>query len=97
MSNSLFLALNGAVVVLFAGSLYGSTVSLKELLAAFLITFAVYGLNMVTDSKEDAINRTEGNFNRTRTFLFPAIAAMIVSLSIGVSIGVFAVAILATP
>ena len=97
MSNSIFLAFNGALVVVFASALYGIPVSFNVLLAAFLATFSVYCLNMVTDSKEDAINRSSGGSNRTLFFLVPSVASLIISLAIGLSIGVFALAILLAP
>ncbi len=97
MSNSLFLALNGAVVVVLASSLYETVVSFKVLLAAFLVTFSVYSLNMVTDRKEDEINRADGSFNKTWCFLIPSVISMIISLLIASTIGALALTILAIP
>ena len=97
MSNSLFLALNGAVVVVLAGCLYGTVISSNVLVAAFLATFSVYSLNMVTDKKEDEVNRADDSFDKTWCFLVPSIIAMIISLAVGVTLGFFALTILAVP
>lgn len=96
-SNSIFLALNGAVVFVFASLLYETPISLWLLLASFLITFAVYGLNMVTDSKEDAINRSQTEARHTKFFLVFSIVSMISSLAIGILNGVYAFIVLLTP
>jgi 4-hydroxybenzoate polyprenyltransferase len=97
MSNSIFLALNGALVIVLACFLYGVAISFKLLLAAFLATFSVYCLNMVTDSKEDAINRSARKPKKTRILVAASAVAMIMSLAIGFSTSVSAMLILAAP
>jgi 4-hydroxybenzoate polyprenyltransferase len=97
MSNSVFLGLNGALVVVFAGFLYGTQISPTILLAAFLATFSVYSLNMVTDTKEDVINRSENAPKKTSRYLVVSVAAMIASLAIGFTVSVSALLILAAP
>jgi 4-hydroxybenzoate polyprenyltransferase len=83
-SNSIYLALNGASVFVFASLLYGTEISLSLLLASFLITFAVYSLNIVTDSKEDAINRAQTHPKRAKCYLVLSVLSMITSLTIGI-------------
>ncbi|MCZ7401952.1 MAG: UbiA family prenyltransferase [Candidatus Methanoperedens sp.] len=58
ISTSLFLAINGSMLVIFSGFLYNIFVFNTAILT-FLITFGIYGLNKLTDMKEDAINRPE--------------------------------------
>jgi 4-hydroxybenzoate polyprenyltransferase len=97
MSNSIFLALNGSLVVVFASLLYGTEIPFKLVLAAFLATFSVYCLNMVTDKKEDIINRSETVPKKNHYHIVASAAAMFVSLVIGISISFSAVLILAAP
>ena len=83
ISNSLFLALNGSMVVVFAYFLYGIEIAPILLLLAFLTTFSMYGLNKATDNAEDAINRPETVSRDKAHYLVPSIAAMLVSLALG--------------
>jgi len=96
-SNSIFLALNGALVVVFADFLYGDQIPVELLIAAFLTTFSVYGVNKITDRREDEINRPESKSTGTMFYLAPSIAAMFASLAIGITVGVSAFLILAMP
>ena len=96
-SSSIFLAFNGALVVVFADLLYGDQIPVELLLAAFLATFSVYGLNKVTDRREDEINKPENKSRGTMYYLVPSIVAMLVSLAIGVTVGALALLILALP
>lgn len=84
MSNSLFLALNGALVVVFASLLYGcfSVIHHELFLAAFLVTFAVYCLNNITDTKEDAINRPGSLSKKRIRYLTASAVAMTASIVI---------------
>jgi len=97
MSNSIFLALNGALVIVFASFLYGTEISFKLLLAAFLATFSVYCLNMVTDKKEDAINRSENSPKNIHYYVVASSVAMFASLAIGITVSVEALLILVAP
>jgi 4-hydroxybenzoate polyprenyltransferase len=97
MSNSIFLALNGALVVVFACFLYGTEISFNLVLAAFLATFSVYCLNMVTDKKEDLINRSETAPKKIRYCIVASAAAMFVSMALGISISFSALLILVFP
>ena len=96
-SNSIFLALNGALVFVFASLLYGTEISLSLLLASFLITFAVYSLNIVTDSKEDSINRTQTHPKKAKCYLVLSILSMITSLTIGIMDNLSAFFVLTIP
>lgn len=58
VSTSLLLALSGSFKVLFSDLLI-NTFSIATAILTFLITFSIYGLNKLTDLKEDAINVPE--------------------------------------
>jgi len=58
ISTSIFLAISGSLKVIFSCLLYNIFV-LNTAILTFLITFGIYGLNKLTDMKEDAINRPE--------------------------------------
>ncbi len=58
ISTSLFLAINGSFKVFFSGLLYNMFASTMVVIT-FLTTFTTYGLNRLTDLKEDSINAPE--------------------------------------
>jgi 4-hydroxybenzoate polyprenyltransferase len=58
ISTSLFLAINGSFKVFFSGLLF-NTFALNIVIITFLTTFSTYGLNKLTDLKEDLINTPE--------------------------------------
>ncbi len=97
VSTSLLLSLDGALIVIFGSFLYGTPVNYQLTIASFLAVFSVYNLNKATDKREDSINRPETASKSTSYYIVPSIAAMIVSLFLGVLNGVFAVLILGTP
>lgn len=99
ISNSLFLALNGALVVVFASLLYGCFSAIKHelLLAAFLITFSVYCLNNVTDTKEDAINRPRRLSKKRMHYIVASATAMTISIVLGLLNGLLSLLIISLP
>ena len=96
-SSSIFLALNGALVVYFANILYNDQISSTIYFAAFLSTYAVYNLNKISDSKEDAINRPDSKTKGPLYHAIPSIAAIFPSLAIGIATGPLTLLILAVP
>lgn len=80
ISTSLFLALSGALKVVFSGLLYNVFI-LNSAILTFFTTFGIYGLNKLTDIKEDAINSPERAriINKIEPFLkfFVAISFML--------------------
>jgi 4-hydroxybenzoate polyprenyltransferase len=96
-SNSVFLALNGAFVFVFASFLYEVEISLPLLFAAFLITLSVYSLNMATDSKEDAINRSQASPKKTKIYLALSLISMVASIIIGIQNGAYTLLVLISP
>ena len=97
ISYSLLLSLDGALIVIFGSLLYGIPINYQLTIASFLAVFSVYNLNKATDKKEDSINLPETASKSTSYYIVLSIAAMIVSLFLGVLNGVFSVLILSTP
>ncbi|MCK4732824.1 MAG: UbiA family prenyltransferase, partial [Methanophagales archaeon] len=58
---TIFLAINAALLAYFSFLLYNISCDLNLLLAAFFVTFTVYGLNKLTDIEEDSINLPEAD------------------------------------
>lgn len=97
VSSSLFLSFNSVLLLYFSFCLYQIPPSPTILTASFLSTFAVYGLNKVTDTIEDSINKPHEKRNNRSRFLIPSIASYILSLLIGATEGPIVFAILLTP
>ena len=55
-SSSVFIAINGMLVVVFSSYLYSIEIKYEILGMAFLVTFLAYYLNKITDKVEDSIN-----------------------------------------
>lgn len=96
-SNSLLLALDGPLVVLFGYMLYGLEVNITILAASFFGVFSIYTLNKVTDKKEDRINRPDRSLRSTKRYVAASIVTMILSLALGAMVSYFALIILLTP
>src|SRR5665647_2007636 len=96
-STSIFLALNGSLVVVFGDFLYGIQNNPEVLLVAFLAVFSVYNLNKATDKKEDSVNKPETASRSAIYYVAPSVATMIFSLGIGASINLFAFFTIITP
>jgi len=97
VSTSLLLALNGVTVVVFGFFLEGITFVPSLLLAAFLVTFAVYGLNKFTDRTEDLINRPETSAKSSGYFLVFSILALLAGFLIGLLDGILPFFVLCAP
>ena len=96
-SNSLLLALDGPLIVIFGDLLYEVEINPEILIAAFLTVFSVYNLNKVTDVVEDSINRPEITSRYSDYYVVSSMITMVAGLSIGAFIGYFAFSILLTP
>ena len=57
--SSIFIAIIGFLLPYFSFLLYEVRVNFNLLLASFLLTFAVYSFNKLTDIKEDSVNVPE--------------------------------------
>jgi len=97
VSTSLLLALNGVMVVVFGFCLDGATIMPSLLFAAFLVTFAVYGLNKFTDKAEDSINRPETFQRGSGYYLIFSLVSMITGFLIGLSESILAFFVLCAP
>jgi 4-hydroxybenzoate polyprenyltransferase len=96
-STSLLLAVDGPLIVLFGYFLYGVQIEFVLLVAASLSVFAVYSLNKATDKIEDSINRPETASKSKKYYVVPSVAAIVVSLVLGITVNLLAVAILMAP
>ena len=97
VSSSLLLALNGVMVVVFGFFLDSATIVIPILFAAFLVTFAVYGLNKFTDKTEDSINRPETLPKASGYYLVFSMVAMGFGFLIGLLEGILAFFVLCAP
>lgn len=59
LSSSLYMSINGFLKTYYSFFLFGALISWDLLLANFLVVFAVYCMNRLTDKEEDAINSPE--------------------------------------
>jgi len=96
-SSSLLLAIDGPLILLFGYFLYGVQVEFVLLVAASLAVFAVYSLNKVTDEVEDSINRPETVSKSKKYYVVPSVVAIALSLVLGFTVNLVAVAILMAP
>jgi 4-hydroxybenzoate polyprenyltransferase len=96
-STSILLSLNASMVVVFGFFLYSSRIMPDLLLAAFLVTFGVYGLNKVTDKNEDSINRPETVPKNSGYYVVFSIASMLIGFLIGFLEGIIAFTVLFAP
>ena len=99
ISTSLFLAISGSLKVLFFCLLFNTFV-LNIVLATFLIIFSTYGLNKLTDIKEDAINAPERAKIIKKiepVFKFSLVFSFILSLLLGFSVNVLTLPVLLFP
>jgi 4-hydroxybenzoate polyprenyltransferase len=90
ISSSLLLSLNGVMVVVFGFFLASTRIMPPLILAAFLVTFSVYGLNKVTDKAEDLVNRPETSPIASGYYLIFSVASMLIGFLIGIFEGLLA-------
>jgi 4-hydroxybenzoate polyprenyltransferase len=99
ISTSLFLALSGSFKVL-SSDLLINTFSTNTAILTFLITFSIYGLNKLTDLKEDAINIPEriNIIGRIRpVFKFSLVSSFILSVILSFLINAHTLPVLLFP
>ena len=83
--SSIFIAITGFLLPYFSFLLYEVKVNFNLLLASFLLTFAVYNLNKLTDVKEDSVNMPEraGFIEKNKhCVIFATITSYIIALSL---------------
>ncbi|CDG64954.1 MAG: hypothetical protein PWQ15_1121 [Methanobacterium sp.] len=86
-SSSVFIAFSGCLKTFFSFSLYNIPLSYPLLIATFLVIYSVYGLNKITDTKEDQLNTPERSqiiSSHRKLFTYTPIFALIISLVIGI-------------
>lgn len=96
-STSILLATNSVMVVFFSFFLFRSTIVSSLLIASFLVTFGVYGLNKVTDTKEDSINQPDSFLKASSCYLILSALSMVVGFLIGLLYGCMVFLVLFTP
>jgi len=98
ISTSLFLAINGSLKVLFSCLLFNIFI-LNLILAAFFVTFGIYGINKLTDIKEDAVNAPERAryIRKKKTFILFVLFSFALSLFLGAFHDILSVPILLFP
>ena len=100
LSTSIFISINGSLEVFFSFLLFNTTPSLNILLSFFFITFSIYGLNKLTDIKEDAVNAPERARyikGKERVFTFFLLFSLTISLFLGFLQDILCVPILLFP
>lgn len=100
VSSSIFIALNGLLLTLFAFILYNVQVDIPLLLCSFLVTFSVYTLNKTTDRSEDTLNnpsRVELIKGKERIWVTLSILSLSIALTLGFLKSVTAIIILLIP
>jgi 4-hydroxybenzoate polyprenyltransferase len=85
------------MVVVFGFFLDSATIVPSLLLAAFLVTFAVYGLNKFTDKAEDSINHPETLPKSSGYYLVFSIVSLTIGFLIGLLESVSAFFVLSAP
>ncbi len=100
LSTSIFLSINSILELYFSFLLFNTTPILDILLSFFFVTFSIYGLNKLTDRKEDTINVPErtkfikGKEHIIASFL---LFSLMISLFLGVLQDILCVPILLFP
>ena len=100
VSTSLFLAINGALKLYFSFKLYNVQYVPSLLIATFLMIFGVYGINKLTDLKEDLINTPERAnliLKIRKVFKFLIILSFASSLILGLMVSVLTIPVLLAP
>lgn len=99
ISTSLFLAISGSMKVLVSCLLLNVYV-LDAVVLTFFITYGIYGLNKLTDIKEDAINNPERAVTIKKfeiVFKYSVAMAFIFSILLSISVNILALPVLLFP
>lgn len=100
VSTSLFLAINGALKLYFSFALFNEKYVPSLLFATFFIIFGVYGINKLTDLKEDLINTPERAnliIRIQKVFKLLVILSFAISLILGLTVNVLTIPVLLAP
>ncbi len=100
ISTSLFLAGSGVFKLYFSFLLYGTEPTWNLLAATFFIVFTVYGLNKLTDLREDGINNPERVryvIRLEKVLKYGVMISLVLALILGALSGIRAVLVLIFP
>ena len=100
ISTSLFLAISGSLKIYFSFAMFSVPPSHNLIAATFFMILGVYGINKLTDLKEDMINTPERAkliAKIKNVFKLTVISSFIISLIIGAISNVASIPILLTP
>jgi len=100
VSTSLFLAVSGVFKLYFSFLLYGVQPRWNLLAATFFIVFSVYGINKLTDIKEDEINNPErvGYVKRfAKALKYAVVASLLLAVLLSALTGPLAVLVILFP
>jgi len=95
-STRIFLSFNGMLVYVFSSLLYGVPPKPLLLQASFMITMAVYTLNIYTDNSEDEINKEEPYIDISY-FLIISALSIIIALALGSVYGLRTMLVISFP
>lgn len=95
-STRIFLSFNGMLVYVFSTMLYGVNPEPLLLQASFMITLAVYTLNIYTDASEDEVNKENPCMKRWQFLILSGIS-IVTALGIGAFYGFRALIVLSFP
>ncbi|WP_394295691.1 UbiA family prenyltransferase [Candidatus Methanoperedens nitratireducens] len=99
ISTSLFLAISGSFKVIFSG-LLSKTFIIDTAILTFLVIFSTYGLNKLTDLKEDTVNNPErvGTIKKLgHIFKFSVALSFILALILGFLVNILILPVLLFP
>lgn len=100
LASSLFSAICGFLRTYYSFLLFGSVIKLDLLLATFLVVFAVYCMNNLTDKEEDEVNspdKADFVLRNEKILGFAVAASYLTSIILGLLESIFAVFILLFP
>jgi 4-hydroxybenzoate polyprenyltransferase len=100
LSSSIYMSINGFLKTYYSFFLFGALISWDLLVANFLVVFAVYCMNRLTDKDEDAVNSPEraSLVNGNEKILGLAVAfSYIGAIALGALENIFAMLILLFP
>lgn len=100
MASSLFLSIGGFLKAYYSFLLFGAIINWDLLLATFLVVFAVYCMNKLTDKEEDAVNspeRVSFIIGKEKILGFMVAFSYVTAVILGFLKSIFAVFILLVP
>ena len=100
LASSIFLAIGGFLKAYYSFFLFGALANWGLLLATFLVVFAVYCMNKLTDKEEDAVNSPERvSFisGKEKILSFAVVISYFTAIILGILESIFAMLVLLVP